>query len=82
MDIVCRWALSSYHHLYYLISSFGLHKVCCLHPIVDTTFPELAWRVGAPTDRVAPAMPPNVWTELEYRYGVCRATQSARIERL
>jgi hypothetical protein len=51
-------------------------------PLLATTLPELAGRIR---DAVATAILDllnNVWTEIEYRYDICRATHGALTEHL
>jgi hypothetical protein len=51
-------------------------------PSLATTLPELN---GTTRDAVATFtldLLNNVWTEIEYRYGICRATHGALIEHL
>jgi hypothetical protein len=47
-----------------------------------TTLPELAGRIRDVVATVTLDLLNNVWTEIEYRYDICRATQGALIEHL
>jgi hypothetical protein len=49
-------------------------------PPLATTLPELAGKIRNSVATVTLNLLNNVWTEIEYRYDICRATHGALIE--